>query len=112
MSKKDTGLNISRCRYCDAKVGKGATICSGCHQKLKAVRKLRATLNLIAKPKGKNYDRIKVMSLDEMTKFINDVYKQGYIDCMNNERDVERNEIKEYLESEVNTKLPMEAEQV
>lgn len=72
MSKKDTGLNISRCRYCDAKVGKGATICSGCHQKLKAVRKLRATLNLIAKPKGTNYERIKAMSVDEMSTFLMD----------------------------------------
>ena len=50
-----------------------------------------------------NYDRIRNMSVEEMAEFMGDVYKQGYIDNLHDMPCVENKEIKQWLESEVDT---------
>lgn len=60
-----------RCRYCGAKVGQYMTICGECSKKLKLVRQLQQLLREMKKPKQTNYERIKVMSVEELAGFMN-----------------------------------------
>ena len=47
-----------------------------------------------------NFERIKEMSVGELAEIINDIYKQGYIDCLHDEGCIELKEIINYLNSE------------
>ncbi len=48
-----------------------------------------------------NFERIKEMSVEGLAEIINDIYKQGYIDCLHDEQCVEAKEIINYLKSEI-----------
>lgn len=48
-----------------------------------------------------NYDRIKSMSVEEMTDILRDIHTQGYVDCLHDEGNVSKYEIEKWLLQEV-----------
>jgi predicted amidophosphoribosyltransferase len=85
------------CRYCGVKVSKYATICSECSKKLKRVRELKQILKEIKKRELQtNYDRIKNMSVNEMSTFLN----TWFADCITGKAPLN---VKRWLEQEVDS---------
>lgn len=48
-----------------------------------------------------NYDKIKAFSVEEMAEILRDIYTQGYIDCLHDEKNVSVKEIEQWLLQEV-----------
>ena len=51
-----------------------------------------------------NYDRIRNMSVDEMAEIIQDIYSQGYVDCLHDEGCAEIIDIEQWLLQEAVSK--------